>query len=58
MAVVEPSSCPIRCGVVGVFRSVFSSEWVRTLRVNQVFDACWFPNVHWILPSPSPEDKD
>jgi hypothetical protein len=52
VVVGELSSRPIRCEVVGVFRSIISSGEVRTQRANQVFDACWFPNVHRILPSP------
>ena len=52
VAVGELSSRPIRCEVVGVFRSIIISGEVRTQRANQVFDACWFPNVHQILPSP------
>jgi hypothetical protein len=52
VVVGELSSRPIRCEVVGVFRSIISSGQVRTQRANQVFDACWFPNVHRILPSP------
>jgi hypothetical protein len=52
VAVGELSSRPIRCEVVGVFQSIISSGEVRTQKANQVFDACWFPNVHPILPSP------
>jgi hypothetical protein len=52
VAVGELSGRPTRCEVVGVFRSVISSGEGLTLRANQVFDACWFPNVHRILPLP------